>query len=186
MRAHRHPGYREYITVRDQQRFETVAGRIVDAIAAVRGRAYTPQTGRALYATTGTQSDYAYSRHIANPALGKTYGFTFETGPRAATIEDSFHPADPTLIKRDAKSGLIALAQQSICAFDLIGLKLLGRRNEVDALRTVRDDALAKTEAGREWITLIERVELPLAPFCWMMSAWQARRRNCSPAPGSS
>ncbi|MCX5328965.1 MULTISPECIES: M14 family zinc carboxypeptidase [unclassified Streptomyces] len=159
------PGYQEYITVRDQQRFETVAGRIVDAIAAVRGRAYTPQTGRALYATTGTQSDYAYSRHIANPALGKTYGFTFETGPRAATIEDSFHPADPTLIKRDAKSGLMALAQQSICAFDLIGLKLLGRRNEVDALRTVRDDALAKTEAGREWITLIERVELPLAPL---------------------
>ncbi|MEU5322674.1 M14 family zinc carboxypeptidase [Streptomyces sp. NPDC021056] len=159
------PGYQEYITVRDQQRFETVAGRIVDAIAAVRGRAYTPQTGRALYATTGTQSDYAYSRHIANPALGKTYGFTFETGPRAATIEESFHPADPTLIKRDAKSGLLALAQQSICAFDLIGLKLLGRRNEVDALRTVRDDALAKTEAGREWITLIERVELPLAPL---------------------
>ena len=159
------PGYQEYITVRDQQRFETVAGRIVDAIAAVRGRAYTPQTGRALYATTGTQSDYAYSRHIANPALGKTYGFTFETGPRAATIEDSFHPADPTLIKRDAKSGLLALAQQSICAFDLIGLKLLGRRNEVDELRTVRDDALAKTEAGREWITLIERVELPLAPL---------------------
>ncbi|MES5820725.1 M14 family zinc carboxypeptidase [Streptomyces sp. RG80] len=157
-------GYQEYITVRDQQRFETVAGRIVDAIAAVRGRAYTPQTGRALYATTGTQSDYAYSRHIADPAQGKTYGFTFETGPRAATLEESFHPADPTLIKRDAKSGLIALAQQSICAFDLIGLKLLGRRSEVDALRTVRDEALAKTEAGREWITLIERVELPIAP----------------------
>ena len=37
--------------------------------------------GRALYATTGTSSDYVYSRHIANPALRKTYGFAFETGP---------------------------------------------------------------------------------------------------------
>ncbi|NNN31420.1 hypothetical protein HLK59_13805 [Streptomyces sp. S3(2020)] len=69
------------------------------------------------------------------------------------------------LIKRDAKAGLIALAQQSVCAFDLIGLKLLGRTSEVDALRTVRDEALAKTEAGREWITLIERIELPIAPL---------------------
>jgi hypothetical protein len=40
-----------------------------------------PETALALYPTTGTQGDYAYSRHIANPALQKTYGFTFETGP---------------------------------------------------------------------------------------------------------
>lgn len=157
------PGYREYITARDQLRFTTVAQRVVEAIAAVRGRAYTPQTGRALYATTGTQSDYVYSRHIANPALHKTYGFTLETGPRVATVEDSFHPRDPTLIKRDAKAGVLALAQQSVCAFDLIGVRLLGRQAEVDALRRVRDEQLSTTEAGREWITLIERVELPVA-----------------------
>ncbi|MFD9073878.1 M14 family zinc carboxypeptidase [Streptomyces lasiicapitis] len=157
------PGYREYITPRDLLRFSTVAGRVVEAIAAVRGRAYTPQTGRALYATTGTQSDYAYSRHIAQPALHKTYGFTIETGPRVETLEDSFHPRDPTLIKRDAKAGVLALAQQSVCAFDLIGVRLLGRQTEVDALRRVRDEQLATTDPGREWITLIERVELPVA-----------------------
>ncbi|WP_405656513.1 M14 family zinc carboxypeptidase [Streptomyces sp. RK9] len=157
------PGHREYITPRDQLRFTTVAQRVVEAIAAVRGRTYTPQTGRALYATTGTQSDYVYSRHIANPALHKTYGFTLETGPRAETVEDSFHPRDPTLIKRDAKAGVLALAQQSVCAFDLIGVRLLGRRAEVDAVRRVRDEQLATTEPGREWITLIERVELPVA-----------------------
>jgi hypothetical protein len=65
---------------RDQQRFITVAQRIVGAIAAVRGRTYSPQTGFALYGTTGTHGDYAYARHIANAALRKTYGFTFETG----------------------------------------------------------------------------------------------------------
>ncbi|GGV13967.1 M14 family zinc carboxypeptidase [Streptomyces spectabilis] len=157
------PGYREYITPRDLLRFTTVAGRVVEAIAAVRGRAYTPQTGRALYATTGTQSDYAYSRHIADPALHKTYGFTIETGPRVETVEDSFHPRDPTLIKRDAKAGVLALAQQSVCAFDLIGVRLLGRQTEVDALRRVRDEQLATTGAGREWIALVERVELPVA-----------------------
>ncbi|WP_369034813.1 MULTISPECIES: M14 family zinc carboxypeptidase [Streptomyces] len=157
------PGYEEYISPQDLLRFTTVAQRLVDAIAAVRGSAYTPQTGRALYATTGTQGDYVYSRHIADPELGKTYGFTIETGPRVGSVEDSFHPPDPTLIKLDAKAGLLALAQQSICAFDLIGLKLLTRRTEVDALRRVRDDVLASTEAGREWITLVERVELPVA-----------------------
>ncbi|MEU8652518.1 M14 family zinc carboxypeptidase [Streptomyces sp. NPDC048737] len=157
------PGHREYITPEDLLRFTTVGQRVVDAIAAVRGRAYTPQTGRALYATTGVQSDYAYSRHIADPALRKTYGFTLETGPPVDTVEDSFHPPDPTLVKRDAKAGLLALAQQSVCAFDLIGLQLLRRRTEVDALRGVREEVLASTEAGREWIALIERVELPVA-----------------------
>ncbi|MFC8434805.1 M14 family zinc carboxypeptidase [Streptomyces sp. NPDC057253] len=157
------PGYREYITPQDLLRFTTVAQRLVDAIAAVRGSAYTPQTGRTLYATTGTQSDYAYSRHIADPALGKTYGFTLETGPRVASVEDSFHPPDPTPIKLDAKAGMLALAQESICAFDLIGLRQLNRQTEVDTLRRVRDDVLANTEAGRDWITLVERLELPVA-----------------------
>ncbi|CAM5268445.1 M14 family zinc carboxypeptidase [Streptomyces hirsutus] len=157
------PGYREYIAPQDLLRFTTVGQRVVDAITEVRGRAYTPQTGRALYPTTGVQSDYVYSRHIANPVLRKTYGFTIETGPRVDTVEDSFHPPDPTLIKRDAKAGLLALAQQSVCAFDLIGLRLLKRQTEVDALRRFREEVLASTEAGREWIALIERVELPTA-----------------------
>jgi hypothetical protein len=58
---------------------------------------------------------------------------------------------------------MLALAQESICAFDLIGLQQLNRRTEVDTLRRVRDDVLASTEAGRDWITLVERVELPVA-----------------------
>jgi murein tripeptide amidase MpaA len=155
-------GYAEYMTPRDQQRFQTVAQRVVDAIAAVRGRAYTPQTGFALYGTTGTHGDYAYSRHITDPSLRKTYGFTFETGPYAVSAAESFHPADPEPVKRDAKSGMLALMQQCICAIELIGLKLPQNETTLSALRRVRDDLLATTSSGRAWIALFDRVQLPL------------------------
>jgi murein tripeptide amidase MpaA len=155
--------YAEYMPPRDVQRFQTVAGRIVDDIAAVRGRRYVPQTSFGLYATTGSQSDYAYSRHIANPALHKTYGFTFETGPSIpGNSPESFHPADPTLIKRDAKAAMLALMQQSVCAIELIGMRLFDSDRDVAALRTVRDKLLTSTAAGREWITLFERAQFAL------------------------
>ena len=156
------PGYQEFIPAQDQQRFQTVGSRIHDAIAAVRGRLYTNQPSVALYPTTGTQSDYAYSRHIADSKLRKTYGYTFETGPYAGSAQTSFQPADPTLVKRDAKSGMIALMQQCICAIELIGVRFFRADTEVNALRTVRDRLLATTDAGREWIALFERVQLPL------------------------
>lgn len=155
-------GYQEYIPPRDLQRFQTVASRIVSAISSVRGRTYTSEPSVALYPTTGTQSDYAYSRHIANPKLRKTYGFTFETGPWAGTVAESFHPADPTLIKRDAKAGIIALMQQCICAIELIGARFFTTDAEVAELRRFRDEVLATTEAGRAWIALFERAQLPL------------------------
>ena len=82
-------GYQEYISTVTQQRFQTVGSRIRDTIAAVRGRSYTNQPSVAVYPTTGTQSDYAYSRHIANSSLRKTYGYTFETGPLTGSAESS-------------------------------------------------------------------------------------------------
>jgi hypothetical protein len=156
------PGYQEYLPPRDLQRFQTVGGRIRDAIKAVRGRTYANQAGISLYPTTGTWSDYTYSRHIANSRLGKTYGFTFETGPYVGSAAESFHPADPEPVKRDAKSGMVALLQQSICAIELIGLQFFRAQTEVNALRKVRDKLLATTDAGREWIALFERVEVPV------------------------
>lgn len=155
-------GYQEYIPARDRQRFETVGLRIRDAIAAVRGRVYVSEPGIGLYPTTGTQSDYVYSRHIADPALRKTYGFTFETGPSTGSAQDSFQPADPTLVKRDAKSGMIALMQQCVCAIELIGARFFDSDAEVDELRSVRDELLATTDGGRRWIALFERVQGPV------------------------
>ncbi len=156
------PGYREYMPARDLERFSTVGARVVEAIRDVRGRTYTNEASVTLYPVTGAQADYAYSRHIADPALRKTYGFTFETGPFVGNSPDSFHPADPTLIKRDTKSGLIALMQQSICAIELIGAQFFRRGTEIEALRAVRDDLLATTKAGRSWIELYERIQLPV------------------------
>jgi murein tripeptide amidase MpaA len=154
--------YSEYMRSIDLQRFKTVAGRIVSDIAAVRGRHYTPGPSISLYATTGTLKDYAYSRHIANTSLRKTYGFTFETGPYLSDASESFHPADPSLIKRDAKAAMLALMRESVCAIELIGLKLFAGELEVSALRSLRDDLLATTTSGREWIALFERTQFGL------------------------
>jgi murein tripeptide amidase MpaA len=156
-------GYQEYITPRDLLRFQTVGQRVVDAIAAVRGRQYTNQPGVGLYPTTGTHSDYVYSRHIADPSLTKTYSYTFETGPWTGDTRDSFHPADPTLIKRDAKAGMLTFAQQCVCAIELIGTQVLGRTTELQALQGIRENLLATTDAGLEWITLTERLSAPIA-----------------------
>jgi hypothetical protein len=155
-------GYSEYMPPIDLQRFTTVALRIASDIQAVRGRQYTVESSIQLYPTTGTQSDYAYSRHLANAALEKTYGFTFETGPWAGTIQDSFHPMDPSSIQNDAKAAILSLLQQSVCAIELIGLNLFVQGAPLDALRTVRDRLLATTASGREWVALFERVQFPL------------------------
>jgi hypothetical protein len=155
------PTHQEYMLPQDQLRFQRVSSKIVDDIRAVRGRNYTAGTVfDIVYATTGTTSDYVYSRHIANGALHKTYGFAFETGPFVGNSPDSFHPADPTLIKRDAKAGMISLLLQSICAIEFIGGSLLG--TSVKAIRDVRDEQLATTVGGREAIALFERIQTPL------------------------
>ena len=161
--------HQENMPPRDQLRFQTVARRIVDDIRAVRGRNYKPGTiFNTVYAntgTTGTSSDYVYSRHIANAALHKTHGFAFETGPFDENLANSFHPADPakqTAIKRDTKAGILSLLQQSICTIELIGAMLLSRSTDVQAFRDVRDELLATSQGGRRWISLFERVQSPV------------------------
>jgi hypothetical protein len=156
------PSHQEYMLPRDQLRFQSVSRQIVADIAAVRGRNYNPKPIFQVYpgGATGSASDYVYSRHIANPALHKTYGFAFETGPFVLNNANSFHPANPEPIKRDTKAGIISLMQQSICAIEFIGETLLA--TPVQTLRNVRDQRLATTKAGRQLITLFERVQIPL------------------------
>ena len=80
-----------------------------------------------------------------------------------ATSQTPFIPADPTLIKRDAKAGIIALMQQCICAIELIGARFFATDAEVtDAAHGSATTLLATTEAGRAWIALFERAQLPL------------------------
>lgn len=145
--------------LRDQFRYQTVAGRVADAIRAVRGSNYVLKTIYQVYngTTTGTASDYVYSRHIANPALRKTFAFAFETGPNTGNDRLSFQPEDPEPIKNDAKAGLVALIYQSVCAIEFIGETL--QAGTVEPIRAARDELLVPTEKGRGWIEWVGSIQ---------------------------
>jgi murein tripeptide amidase MpaA len=156
------PGHQEFMPPTDQLKYQTVATRIADAIRAVRGRNYVLKTIFQVYngTTTGTSSDYVYSRHIANPALRKVFAFAFETGPALGDIRQSFQPADPEPIKNDTKAGLVALIQQSVCAIEFIGETI--QAGTVESIRAARDELLRPTEKGRGWIELVASVQAEL------------------------
>ena len=153
------PGHQEFMPPTDQLKYQTVATRIADAIRAVRGRNYVLKTIFQVYngTTTGTSSDYVYSRHIANPALRKAFAFAFETGPDLGDIRQSFQPSDPEPIKNDTKAGLVALIQQSVCAIEFIGETI--QAGTVESIRAARDELLRPTEKGRGWIELVASVQ---------------------------
>lgn len=156
------PGHQEFMPPTDQLKYQTVATRIADAIRAVRGRNYVLKTIFQVYngTTTGTSSDYVYSRHIANSALRKAFAFAFETGPDLGDIRQSFQPSDPEPIKNDTKAGLVALIQQSVCAIEFIGETI--QAGTVESIRAARDELLRPTEKGRGWIELVASVQAEL------------------------
>ena len=137
----------------DQSQYQTYANRVVNAIAAVRGRTYVVKTIQQLYngTTSGTSTDYVYSRHIANPALRKTFALSFETGPSLPDIRQSFQPDDPEPIKNDTKAGLVALMHEDVCVFQFLGETIQSRT--VESIRAARDELLLSTENGRGWST---------------------------------
>ena len=161
----------EYMPPADQGKFRTVGNRIADDIHAVRGRRYrVGSVFEILYGATGSQSDYAYSRHIRNPARQKTYGFSFETGPvimkannpSVVDEEESFHPANPEPILEEIKAGVLSLLQQSVCALDYVSTSASPDIDWLRGLRRIRDEEMSSSRAGREWIELYQRVEFPL------------------------
>lgn len=156
------PGHQEFMTPTDQLKYQTVATRVADAIRAVRGRNYVLKTIYQVYngTTTGTSTDYVYSRHIANPALRKTFAFAFETGPNTGNDRLSFQPKDPEPIKNDTKAGLVALIQQSVCAIEFIGETL--QAGTVQSIRAARDELLLSSEKGRGWVQLVTSVQTEL------------------------
>ena len=156
------PGHQEYMLPSDLLKYQTVAGRVANAIKAVRGSNYVLKTIYQVYngTTTGTTSDYVYSRHIANPNLRKTFAFAFETGPNTGNDLLSFQPTDPEPIKDDTKVGLLALIQQSVCAIEFIGETF--QAGTVEAIRAARDELLVGTEKGRGWIEFVDNVQVEL------------------------
>jgi hypothetical protein len=111
--------YQEFIPAGDELIARTLAERMRDAIAVVRGKVYTAQQGVALYPTTGTSSDYAYARHRENPAKGRVYGFAIEWGAE-------FRPLWPemALIVQDISAALLELCKLAPCGAGLTAVTL--------------------------------------------------------------
>ena len=111
-------GYAEYMPPADLAKYRALCADVADSMGQVRGQPYLARPSVALYPTTGTFDDYAYSRHIADPAAHKTLSLTFECGPSTGDPRNSFHPEDPTLIRREAKAGLVTVARDCVDVLD--------------------------------------------------------------------
>jgi murein tripeptide amidase MpaA len=161
------PGHREFMPPTDQLRYQTAATRVAEAIRAVRGRNYVWIPTYELYnspstsgTTTGTTTDYLYSRHISDPGRRKTFAFGLETGPNSGDDRESFQPADPEPVKNDTKAGLVALIQLSICGIEFIGETV--QLGTVESVRGARDELLVSSEKGRGWVELVTSIEAEL------------------------
>jgi len=151
--------YSEYIDPVDLLKLQSVGAQIASDVVKVRGHDYVVQPSIGLYPTTGTNPEYAYSRHIADKGAHKTYGWTIETGPAS----DGFHPGDPNQSQTilDAKAGMLSLLMQSVCAIDLIGTQIFGSgaeaQEQLAGLRAWRD-VLWASDAGRAWLELYRQL----------------------------
>lgn len=115
-------GYEEYIPASDLAAANCLAGQMQSALQAVRGITYT--TGQTiyppLYPTSGTASDYPYSRHFADPGNTKVLSFLIEWGTE-------FQPpwSEMENIILDVSSALVAFALAAPCVCSVIEANLL-------------------------------------------------------------
>jgi len=71
--------YGEYLQAADNAAIARLGTAVVAAANSTAGGYYElKQSFGGIYPTSATSDDYAYSRHVANPAQQKTYSFTFE------------------------------------------------------------------------------------------------------------
>jgi murein tripeptide amidase MpaA len=101
--------YSEYIPDGDLSTLQRLANAFTRSLAEVRGTIYVAKPGFSLYATSGTNDDYAYSRHYANPSRANSLAFTVEWG----TIFQPLFPEMGEIIK-DVTSGLIGLGLEAL------------------------------------------------------------------------
>jgi murein tripeptide amidase MpaA len=112
--------YREYIRPGDQSAEMCLVNTMRTALQAVRGQTYSVGQSFALYPTSGTATDYPYSRHWVDATKTKTLGFLIEWGtefqPQWAEMEN---------IILDVSSALVAFAVAAPCACSTIDVQLL-------------------------------------------------------------
>ncbi|HEY7055283.1 MAG TPA: M14 family metallopeptidase, partial [Vicinamibacterales bacterium] len=102
-------GYSEFIPDGDLGVLQNLANAFTKSLAEVRGKTYVAKPGFSLYATSGTNDDYAYSRHFVDSSRANTLAFTVEWG----TIFQPLFPEMGEIIK-DVSSGLIGLGLEAL------------------------------------------------------------------------
>jgi murein tripeptide amidase MpaA len=109
-RGVKNDAYGEYIDAGHLAIYQTLAAEIRTAIQAVNGRAYTATTSFGLYPTTGSSTDYAYSRWIVDPSRAQVHAICIETGTE-------FRPPWPEAedVIREVSSGLLRFLLQAPC-----------------------------------------------------------------------
>jgi murein tripeptide amidase MpaA len=95
--------YREYIPAEDVEALQELGTATNDAIRQVGGTTYELGQSFALYPTSGTSDDYAYSRHLVDGSKGKILGFTVECG---RSFQPSWQEAEDVI--REVCAGMIA------------------------------------------------------------------------------
>src|SRR4029077_8068639 len=101
--------YKEFIPDGDLSTVQGLAGAFTRSLAEVRGKLYVAKPAFSLYATSGTNDDYAYSRHFVDPSKSNALSFTVEWGTE-------FQPpwSEMTEIIKDVSAGLIGLGLKAL------------------------------------------------------------------------
>jgi murein tripeptide amidase MpaA len=142
--------YKEYMNPGDRDFFVEVGYRVRDAIYAARGHCYTVKPSFNLYPTSGTSTDYAYSRHIVDATKRKVFSYCMETG-----LEFQPPAAEATEIMNEASAGLFIFCLGMCCPV------LTGRRYTascsapISAVDLLRESRLMKTPPGRRYEKLL-------------------------------
>jgi murein tripeptide amidase MpaA len=95
--------YREFIAQQDLDVLKSIGTTMSEAIAAASGTTYEFGQSFSLYPTSGASDDYAFSRHFADGAKSKVFGFTVECG---TSFQPSWQEAEKVIIQLCA--GLVA------------------------------------------------------------------------------
>ncbi|MFJ1967251.1 M14 family metallopeptidase [Streptomyces sp. NPDC087903] len=105
VRGRPNDGIGEFMPETDLKIAVELAERMNNAVRAVRHVDYGVEAAYGLYATSGTSDDYAYSRHVTNPATTKVFGYTIECG-------EDFQPvfSEAEEVMREVSAALLALA----------------------------------------------------------------------------
>jgi carboxypeptidase T len=112
--------YKEYIPRSDLNRYLLDAGRVRDAINAVKGGAYAAIQGPTfpLYAASATSMDYAYSRNFVDSSKRKIFALSIETGKSFNIIRPENGQPAPTDgkwgITKEISAGLVQFLIQRL------------------------------------------------------------------------